>query len=226
MIVKGIVKTMLLTHIESQVLANAGQTNWARTLQTQQAQIHQLPNYVRSIRTENLKALSRRWNLARSTELIDSRVLSRWFPGQRGLLEMLAVMSEEEVARVAACNSPIFSLTLHEGINPATSASLGQPGEFEAANRHEAFMALMTRRENVIECTDQASVQYDLSSADVKVLSKYESHELWDLSANPSLVLQPVASDQWFMVAAVRDLTVAQRTLYLGMSKRPKASIH
>jgi hypothetical protein len=87
-------------------------------------------------------------------------------------------------------------------------------------------MALMTRRENVIECTDQASVQYDLSSADVKVLSKYESHELWDLSANPSLVLQPVASDQWFMVAAVRDLTVAQRTLYLGMSKRPKASIH
>lgn len=217
---------MSMTHTESQVLANAGQTNWARTLKVQQAHIHQLPNYVRSIRTENLKALSRRWNLARSTELIDSRVLSRWFPGQRGLLEMLAVLSEEEVARVAACNSPIFTLSLHEGVSPSISASLLQPGEYEAANRHEAFMALMTRRENVIECTDQAVVQYDLSSTDVKVLSKFESHELWDLSSNPSLVMQPVACDQWFMVAAVRDMTVAQRTLYLGMSKRSKASIH
>lgn len=215
-----------MTQTEVQVQPDAGQTNWVRCLQGLQSQIQQLPNYVRSIRTENLKAMVRRWDLARRTELIDPRVLSRWFPGQRGLLEMLAVMTEQEVVRIAASNSPIFTLTLHAGLSPATSATLLQPGEFEAANRHEAFLALMTRRESVIENADQAIVQYDLSTADTKVLAKYESHELWDLSANPALVMQPVASDQWFMVAAMRDLTVAQRTLYLGMSKRSAASIH
>lgn len=217
---------MLTTQTEMQTQAGPGRPTWPRNLQGHQSTIQHLPNYVRSIRTENLKAMARRWELARRNELIDPRVISRWFPGQRGLLEMLAVMTEEEVARIAACNCPIFTLALHAGLNPATSASLVQPGEFEAANRQEAFLALMTRRESVIENPDQAIVQYDLTTSEAKVLAKHESHELWDLSANPALVLQPVASDQWFMVAAMRDLTVAQRTLYLGMSKRTAASIH
>ena len=96
-----------------------------------------LPNYTRSILAENHKALFRRWKIARSTELFDPRVLSRWFPGQRGLLDLLAVLSEEEVLRVADTKAPLFTMTLHDGLRPAASAARVQPGEFEAASSAE-----------------------------------------------------------------------------------------
>lgn len=185
-----------------------------------------LPNYSRSIRSENLKALARRWHIARSTELIDPRVIARWFPGQRNLLEMLAVISEEEVVRIADCNSPLFSLMIHDSLQPGTSACLVQPGEFEAANRHEAFLALTVRLDSIRTAMDHACVQFDLTSSEANHIGRYEPHELWDISANPSLVMLPAASDQYFMAAATRDMTSSQRTLYMTMSKRSKNSVH
>lgn len=185
---------------------------------------HYLPDYVRSIRAENRVGLLRRWRLMQDRDLMDPRVSAQWFPGQRGLLEMLTVLSEEEVLRMAECNSPIFSVSLPAGLTPKTSASLFQRGVVEDENRKEIFMALVTRREAVIENPEQAAVQYDLSAVDLKVLSMHEPYELLDIAADPCLVMQPVASEQWFMVSALRDLTVARRTMYLGVSKRTVVS--
>ncbi len=185
-----------------------------------------LPNYTRSILAENHKALFRRWKIARSTELFDPRVLSRWFPGQRGLLDLLAVLSEEEVLRVADTKAPLFTMTLHDGLRPAASAARVQPGEFEAANRQEAFMALSVRLDAIRTSTEQACVQFDMSASDANFLGRMGPHDLWDVAANPTAVLIPAASDQFFSVAAAREMTVAQRTLYMGVSKRSKDSVH
>jgi hypothetical protein len=190
-----------------------------------QGNLH-LPTYERAIRAENLKALARRWHIARSPELVDPRVIARWFPGQRNLLELLAVLSEDEVIRLADCAYPLFSMMIHTGLLPTTSASLVQPGEFEAANRQEAFMALSVRVDSIKTSFDEACVLFDLSMSEAVHVRRFGPHELWDISANPGLVMFPVASDPYFEAVATRDLTASQKTQLMVMSRRSKNRIH
>lgn len=184
-----------------------------------------LPNYTRSILAENKKALMRRWQIARSTEDLDPRVLARWFPEQDHLLELLAVLSEEEMLRIANTQAPLFTMVLHEGLKPATVAALVQPGELEAANRQEAFMALAIRLDALRTSSEQGCVIFDLSASEGSYLGRMAPHDLWDLAANPALVLVPAASDRFFDVAATRDMTSGERTMYMGMSKRSRTGL-
>ena len=184
-----------------------------------------LPNYTRSIIAENYKALMRRWQIARSTADMDARLVARWFPEQDALLELLAVLSEEEVLRIADTRAPLFTVVLHEGLKPCTAAALVQPGELEVANRQEAFMALSVRLDALRTSHEQGCVLFDLGSAEANYLARMAPHDLWDLAANPALVMLPAAADKFFTVAASRDMSSAERTMYMGMSKRSKAGV-
>jgi len=198
------------------------------TVQMEQAahgSLH-VPTYERAVRAENVKAMIRRWRISQSSELVDPRVIARWFPGQRNLLELLAVLDEEEVMKLADCSLPLFSLLIHPGLMPSTSAPLIQPGEFEAANRHEAFMALASRVDSIKTSFAEGCVLYDLALPDAVHIRRFGPHELWDIAANPGLVMFPVASDHYFEVAATRDLSSTQKSQLMTMSKRSKNSIH
>lgn len=185
-----------------------------------------IPTYERAVRAENVKAMVRRWRISQSSEFVDPRVIARWFPGQRNLLELLAVLAEEEVIKLADCSLPLFSLSIHPGLLPSTSAPLVQPGEFEAANRHETFLALASRVDSIKTSFSEGCVLYDLALTEAVHIRRFGTHELWDIAANPGLVMFPVASDQYFEVAATRALSSSQKTQLMTMSKRSKNSIH
>jgi hypothetical protein len=74
--------------------------------------LRHLQVWNRSVRLENLAALRRRWRLARSGTLDSMRLTERLFPGQRNLLDLLAVCGEDEVARMGDCATPLFGQKL------------------------------------------------------------------------------------------------------------------
>lgn len=183
--------------------------------------LRQLPTFSRSIRLENRLALVRRWQLARTGALSDPRLVNRWFPGQRDLLSLLEVMSEEEVERVADTDTPLFGLQLR-----CTDFSLRACGAFPIQERlevesvAESFLALSSRLDLVRLSVHQACVNFSLTYTEATWLSNYCPHELQLLARDPSMVLYFVASSEYVMAAAHDVLKPNQRTIFSATSRR------
>ena len=118
-----------------------------------------LPTSSRSVRLENRSALLRRWRLAQAGLLSQPRAMARWFPSQRPLLELLAVLEETDVERVADCATPLFGLPLRcieLRLDPGSEYPCLEPLEQEAAD--ECFLALGGRLDAIRTSLQQACI--------------------------------------------------------------------
>lgn len=137
--------------------------------------LRRLEVWRREVRLENAAALSRRAELAQEGMLEQQRpsTLQRFFPGQRELLEVLAVASAEEQHRMANCSTPLFALRFR-----CTSFRLDLPGvrgwtdSLEGASIQETFMALVARLDVVRTGLEQARIVYGMTSEEANWLSK------------------------------------------------------
>ena len=187
-------------------------------------QLRHLQVWHRSVRLENLSALTRRWQLARSGVLDHMRTTERLFPGQRNLLELLAVCSEEEVVNMADCATPLFTLKLR-----CTEFKLGASGArtddaVEAESFEESFVALSSRLDAVRTDTEQARIIFGLTKAEALWLSRYCPHELYALARDPAMVLTQLVHLEYFVVSITRSLSREQRTLFSAVARRSAAA--
>jgi hypothetical protein len=181
--------------------------------------LRHLQVWNRSVRLENLNALMRRWRLACSGVLDNMRLTERLFPGQRDLLELLAVCSEEEVRQIADCATPLFGLRLRctEFKLPADAQ---QVDPLEAESVEESFVALSARLDAVRTDIEQARIAFSLTKAEALWLSRYCPHELYALARDPSMVLAQVVHWDYFVACVTRNLSREQRTLFSAVSRR------
>jgi hypothetical protein len=185
-------------------------------------ELRHLQVWNRSVRLENLAALRRRWRLARSGALEGMRLTERLFPGQRDLLDLLAVCGEEEVARFADCATPLFGQKLR--CTEFQLAGLPQPADaLEAESFDESFLALTTRLDAVRTDLEQARIIFGLTKAEALWLSRYCPHELHALARDPSMVLTQVVHWDYFVACTTRSLSREQRTLFSAVSRRSAA---
>lgn len=187
-------------------------------------QLRHLQVWHRSVRWENLSALTRRWRLARSGVLDHMRTTERLFPGQRNLLELLAVCSEEEVVHMADCATPLFTLKLR-----CTEFKLGAFGArtddpIEAESFEESLVALAARLDAVRTDTEQARIVFSLTKAEALWLSRYCPHELYALARDPAMALTQVVHFDYFVASITRSLSREQRTLFSAVSRRSPAA--
>jgi hypothetical protein len=187
-------------------------------------ELRHLQVWNRSVRLENLNALMRRWRLAQSGALQNMRPTERLFPGQRDLLDLLAVSSEEEVKQMADCATPLFGLKLRcTEFKLATGGA--QPADpVEAASFEESFVALSARLDAVRTDIEQARIVYSLTRAEALWLSRYCPHELYALARDPSMVLAQVVHWDYFVACATRSLSREQRTVLSAVSRRSPAN--
>lgn len=183
-------------------------------------ELRHLQVWNRSVRLENLNALTRRWRLAQTGALETMRLTERLFPGQRNLLDLLAVCSEEEVAQMADCATALFGLKLR-----CTEFMLGNAGSqavdpIEAESFEESFVALAARLDAVRTDTEQARIVFSLTKAEALWLSRYCPHELYALARDPSMVLTQVVHWDYFVASMTRSLNREQRTLFSAVSRR------
>lgn len=187
-------------------------------------ELRNLQVWSRSVRLENLSALTRRWRLAQSGALDNMRMTERLFPGQRNLLELLAVCSEEEVVHMADCATPLFGLKLR-----CTEFKLGAFGArtddpIEAESFEESFVALAARLDAVRTDMEQARIVFSLTKAEALWLSRYCPHELYALARDPAMVLTQVVHWDYFVASITRSLSREQRTLFSAVSRRSSAA--
>lgn len=183
--------------------------------------IRKLPTLSRSVRHENRSALLRRWRLKQDGRLEDPRVVNRWFPGQRGLLELLDVLSLEEVERLADCGAPLFAVPLRcTEFSLGACASYSLTDAFEQECVEESFLALSARLDSVRTCMQQGCLIFNLTYAEAAWLSSFCPQELHLLARDPSMVLTAAASSEYFIAAATRSLTTVERTLLGSVSNR------
>ena len=184
-----------------------------------------LPTLTRSVLAENRAALERRWEVARNTDL-DSRALNRWYPGQRQLLDLLAVLDSEELLRLADCGTPLFHVQLRAGhIQPETCAGITLTQATEIAAAEEAFLALSARLDAVRTALAQACVLYDLKGNEAAWISRFCPHELRMIAKDQSMVLKQSASYEYFAAAASRlGLKRHERTLLAAISRNKRSS--
>ena len=178
----------------------------------------------RSVRLENLHALMRRWRLAQSGALEDMRGTERLFPGQRDLLDLLSVCSEQEVLHMAKSATPLFGLRLR-----CTEFKLGDggpvaPDPVEAESHEESFVALTARLDAVRTDLEQARIVFGLSRAEAAWLSRYCPHELYALARDPAMVLAPAVHWDYFVAAVTRGLSREQLTLFSAASRHAPAA--
>lgn len=186
-------------------------------------ELRNLQVWNRSVRLENLSALTRRWRLAQSGALDNMRMTERLFPGQRNLLELLAISSEEDLVRMADCATPLFGLKLR-----CTEFKLGAFGcrtdePLEAGSFEETFVALAARLDAVRTDTEQARIVFSLTRAEAVWLARYCPHELYALARDPSMVLTQVVPWDYFVASVTRSLSREQRTMFSAVSRRSPA---
>jgi len=184
----------------------------------------QLPTETRAVRAENLTVLLRRWEIARVLDDIDPRIVARWFPGQRDLLERLSVYTEEEVTTAADCLCPLFSITFLEGHPAPGSRPFSTVDPYELGNREEVFMALCVRLDAIRTDTEKGCILHDITASEAGILSSSTPHQLKDLAASPGMALNLSASDQYFSAVLAGDMTVGERTRLAFMSKKGRAN--
>jgi hypothetical protein len=175
---------------------------------------------------ENTSALMRRWNLLQSGALDDPRVVNRWFPGQRDILEILQVLTLPEVERIADCGVPLFGLQLRctDFVLDAYAArQVTDPMEQGAVQ--ESFIALMARLDCVRTCFQQACLTFNLTYAEAAWLQRFCAHELQALAHDPSLQLTPLVSTEFFVASATRTFTSVQRSVLGCVSRRARPAL-
>ena len=183
-----------------------------------------LPTSSRTVWLENRWALLRRWRLVRAGLLSDARLVTRWFPGQRPLLDLLEVLDEADVERIADCGTPLFGLPLR-----CTDFSLEACAAFsclegiEQESVQESFLALSGRLDAVRTSLQQACVLFGMTHAEASWLSRYCPQELHLLARDPAMVLTPIASYEYYVAAAHADsqLSSSERTVLSAVSRRP-----
>ena len=175
----------------------------------------------RSVRMENLQALLRRWRLAQSGALQQMRSTERLFPGQRDLLDLLAVCSQDEVLRMADITTPLFSPRLRCTEFKLAGAVHTADDAVEAAGQEESFVALAARLDAVRTDLEQARIVYGFTRAEAGWLSRYCPHELHALARDPAMVLAQAVHGDYFVAALTRSLSRAQRTLFGAVARRP-----
>lgn len=181
----------------------------------------QLPTADRSVRMENRSALLRRWRLLQAGALDDTRVVNRWFPGQRDLLDVLDVLSQDEVEQLADCGTPLFGLQLRCAdfdLNACASYSIKEALEVDSVQ--ESFLALSARLDSVRTSVQQACLIFNLSNSEANWLQKFCPQELQLLSRDPSMVLTTAVSKDYFIAAATRSMTAVEKTVLSSVSRR------
>lgn len=180
---------------------------------------HHLPTH-RAVMFENRTALIRRWRLVRSGALSDPRLVSRWFPRQRELLELLDCLEEEEVLRAANVAQPLFGLSLRCMDFRLDACSAFEPTDpLERDSVQESFLALSTRLD-AIRLNKQAASMFNLTGAEAAWLEGFCPLELHCLARDPAMVLTPLAALEYFMLSASDSFTFSSRTLLATLSRR------
>lgn len=182
-----------------------------------------LPIVDRSIRDENKNALLRRWSFASSELANDIRVCQQWFPGQRALLEVLTVLSEDEVVELADCGLPLFSIRTPMAAQNGVFESHKPKDAFQAEAVEEVFMALMSRLDSLRTSPTQASMLYDLQAAQASLISRHSPRELHVIATDPAVVLLPAVADEYFLIASTTPMTFRERTVLAGTARRKRA---
>lgn len=75
-------------------------------------EFQRLQVWNRSVRLENPQTLMRRWRLVQTGAMDGVRCTEHLLPGQRNLLDFLAVAAPAEVQRIADCAIPLFGVNL------------------------------------------------------------------------------------------------------------------
>lgn len=182
-----------------------------------------LPTVDRSIRDENKSALLRRWSFAASELSNDIRVCQQWFPGQRTLLEVLSVLSEEEVVELAGCGLPLFSIRTPLAAQNGVFESHKPRSALQAEAIDEVFMALISRLDSLRTSPTQAAMLYDLQSAQASLISRHSPRELSVIATDPVVVLLPAVADEYFLIASASGMTFRERTVLAGTARRKRA---
>ena len=180
------------------------------------------PIIERSIRAENEDFLLRRWRIATTLELDWRRSASQLFPNQRRLLELLAVLSEDQVRGLAKTSNPLFMVLLPSGSDYLATKF---PDEylFQEAVK-ENTRALVTRLDCLRFDWTESKVRFDLANSQANFLCKYAVAELEVLALDPSVKVVPAVADAYFEVVALSDLDARQKTL-LAATNRLKFDI-
>lgn len=186
--------------------------------------LRHLQVWNRSVRLENLNALERRRRLAQSGALDRLRVTERLFPGQRDLLDLLAVSTEEEVREMADCSTPLFGLKLRCTAFRLDAMPSTPLDTIEAESVNESFMALISRLDAVRTDLTQARIAFGMTRAEAMWLSRYCPHELYALACDPSMVLAQVVNWDYFVAASTRSLGPELRTLFSAVSRTSHAA--
>lgn len=195
-------------------------------INTNSEKIRHLPTPDRSVRLENRSALLRRWRLKQSGALDDPRLLNRWFPGQRDLLDMLDALTREEVEQIADCGTPLFGLQLRcTDFSLDACATYSVSDTLEQESVQESFLALSARLDSVRTSMQQACLIFKLTHSEAGWLQRFCPQELQLLARDPSMVLTCMGSTEYFIAAAMRLLTPVERTVLGSTSSRPCSAL-
>ena len=182
-----------------------------------------LPTVDRSIRDENKCALVRRWTFAKSELANDIRVCQQWFPGQRTLLDVLSVLSQEEAIKLADCGLPLFSIRTPIAAQNSEFENHKPKDAFHAEAIEEVFMALISRLDGLRTSHTQAAMLYDLQPTQASFISRHSPRDLHVVAINPSVVLLPNVADEYFVISSASHMTFRERTVLASTSRRKRA---
>lgn len=176
----------------------------------------------RGVYMENQAALRRRWHVAQKLGQLDDRVINRFFPGQRQLLECLSVLDESEVNQVARCSVPLFAVSIicNMGDIAFTRDSDEPKDALERENFHEMLTALSARLCAVHQGAEQAQVTYHLSRQQAAHLTQFTVHQLKWLALQPDAVLRPLAKIEYFMTAAFQTTWLDSHRSMFALASR------
>lgn len=177
----------------------------------------------RCVLEENTQLLVRRWKYIRSGSLNDPREVARFFPGQRHLLDILSVVNEEKLIEIADASIPLFGLKLPPA-NIPNRFTKTNPTALERDTTSENFIALLVRLDGIRTSSAQAAVLYDLSPQQVNLIQHCTPSQLQSLADDPQVGLYPLASDQYFELAGLTEMTTQERTVLAATTRRNRTA--
>ena len=180
-----------------------------------------LPTVDRSIRDENASALLRRWEYALTNPLFDSSACQQWFPGQRPLLELLSVLSKDQVMDIADVGLPLFTVRTPVSSEFSTNRSLVPARDLlQQQAAEEVFIALMCRLDSLRTSVTQAQILYDLPPSHATFINRHGPVELRSIASDPSVVLLPSVAMEYFICASSKRIGSRERTVLACASRR------
>lgn len=152
----------------------------------------------------------------------DPKIMQRWFPGQRELCNILSVLTLDQVEDMADCGLPLFNLRLPLGINDSFLKQTVPADAFEAEAHQEVFLALVARLDSLRTSPSSLSMLYDMNSAQANFIGRHSSRELHCLAGDPSVVLVPAVTDEYFVLSAAEKMTARERTVLASTTRRQR----